>query len=353
MAVYMLNVAIIFISGLFYYMYSENFNKKSLLVITFMLLFSISALRFNIGLDYLNYTGTFKLANMTSGISGLLTLSKTSTVEIGYLILNRLVGLLTTQVQWIFVISSFITLSLVFYTIYKQSSMAWLSVYLFAVGGYVSSLNLVRQYIAIGILFFSYKYIKDRKIVGFLVCITIASLFHTSVLFFIPLYFILRINLNFIKISFSLIICLIAIIFFDTLFPFIQRIFYSDYIGTSYGMIKGNINNVIVAFIYFAFGIFYKKSLIQRNENNNILINWSFINLLFSIMSMKLWIITRIMEYSSIFLILLIPEIASSIKQKGIRVSFLVIIIIFTFILHVSILINPLNQLTPYKIFFN
>ncbi|WP_270474900.1 EpsG family protein [Clostridium cochlearium] len=351
MGIYIFNIiSIFFLAFLFFIFIPIKNRKECFLFFTFVQLFFISALRYEVGLDFINYIGTFQLVKMRSSISELLGLGKITTVEYGYLFLNRAIGLLTNQSQWIFIVTSFIIIYLVFRTVKDYSSIAWMSIYLFSVEAYISSFNIMRQYIAVSIVFFSYKYVKKRNFNKFLLSILIASMFHTSALLVLPVYFILNKNLNIKIIVYSIFIGFIVSIFFDSIISIIQKVFYGKYIESSFGMFSGNINNVIIAFVYFSMAMIFKKNLLKRNNDNNILINWSFINLALSIMSMNMWIITRFMSYSSIFNILLIPEIIISIKDKLIRRSMIIVIIIFTLLLYFNTITNPANKLIPYQI---
>ena len=80
---------------------------------------------------------------------------------------------------------------------YKFSYLLPLMLY-FAVtnGHYFWSLLGVRQSIAIALFFYSIKFIIERKVINYLLIIIIASLFHTSVLILMPIYFFNNINFN-------------------------------------------------------------------------------------------------------------------------------------------------------------
>lgn len=354
MFVYVLNVAFIFFLSFLLYGIGKPFKYKNeiMLSISFIFLFLISGLRFNVGRDYLNYTYTFILVNKLPNLSAIINLSKDSGLEIAFLLLNKLIGLFTSNIQWIFLTTSFITLFVIFKTIYKHSSLVWLSVYLFSVSGYLASFNILRQYIAISIIFYSYKYIKDNSLLKFITLVVIASLFHNSALLFLPLYFILKINLNIKKISFFTFSGIFITLFFNQIISLVQTFLYGEYTATSFGMTAGNINNVIIALIYFCLALFFKKPLLERSNANRILINWSFVNFILSLMSMKIWLITRLMDYSSIYLILLVPEIIVSVRDKTSRTLLTMIIILFTLVLYINNFSDPSNMLIPYQMNF-
>lgn len=328
-------------------------RREVFLFLTFIVLFIVSAFRVEVGIDFINYSGTFRLANQTNSLSELYSLSSTSTVEMGYLLLNKLVGLFTNERQWIFVVTSFIIISLIYKGIKENSKIIWLSVFLFSIGPYVASFNIVRQYIAVSIFFYAYKYIESREFNKFLLCIILASFFHVSALLMLPLYYFLNIKLDYKKliiISFS---GIIVSFFINDIIRFIQQFFYGYYSNTSYGMTSGNINNVITATFYFACAYIFKNNMIKENDKNVSLINMSFVNLLLALMSMNTWIITRFMPYTSIFNILLIPEIIASVRNKYIRILFIFTFIILFLILFFNTIYNPANKLLPYQFYID
>jgi hypothetical protein len=62
----------------------------------------------------------------------------------------------------------------------KTKKYAWLGMLVFFLWVYPFSLNIMRQSISIAIILFSYRYIEDRKIIRFLICVVFAAGFHIS-----------------------------------------------------------------------------------------------------------------------------------------------------------------------------
>ena len=55
---------------------------------------------------------------------------------------------------------------------------------------YFESMNIIRQFLAIAILFYAFRYVKSKKLAYYLIWVFIAGLVHTSAWFAIPIYFI-------------------------------------------------------------------------------------------------------------------------------------------------------------------
>lgn len=89
---------------------------------------------------------------------------------------------------------AFLTIYTSFIAIYKLSYRydAFLMSFIFLLLFYQDCFNIVRQMIAIGIVFISICYIYEKKPIFFYGCIVAASLFHSSAIFCFPMYFMYR-----------------------------------------------------------------------------------------------------------------------------------------------------------------
>ena len=93
-------------------------------------------------------------------------------------------------------ISALITVGFIAYTIYRYSPSILLSLVLFysVFGPFMAMHNIMRQWIAGAIVFYSIKFIIQKKLVLFLITIAVAAGFHFSALVFWPIYFLSKIN---------------------------------------------------------------------------------------------------------------------------------------------------------------
>lgn len=123
---------------------------------------------------------------------GLNWLIKRSDCEILYLLLTSLVSSLGGNLQVLLFIITFIISFLVYKYAIDNSDrtnvVLVFSTYLFVFFGF--TLNLIRQSIAIAIILYAMKFVKERKLFPFLLCIIIASGFHTTSIAMVLLYFI-------------------------------------------------------------------------------------------------------------------------------------------------------------------
>ena len=93
------------------------FNQKIMVALSFLPLFLVAALRFEVGTDYSTYLMDYNN----------IILYNESRYEIGFTLLCKLIGKLTSNPQWFFVFTSFIILLFVYITIINYSPYKALS----------------------------------------------------------------------------------------------------------------------------------------------------------------------------------------------------------------------------------
>ncbi|MEV8000933.1 EpsG family protein [Pseudarthrobacter oxydans] len=144
------------------------------LIISFSILFLIAALRYGIGTDYWpRYAPLFERIH-SGDVAG---------QEIGYVLLNKAVGLVTDDYQGIFVVTSFITIALFYRFFLRMSINPALSVFIYVFGGtYLEDFNLVMQALAIAILVNTFEFALRKQHLAFVLATLLAASFHSSAL---------------------------------------------------------------------------------------------------------------------------------------------------------------------------
>lgn len=145
----------------------------------FLILWLIQALRYEyIGTDLEFYVPTFKNGNWDI-----------YSIESGYTMLNSTLREYTKNPNILLALISFLALFPISYIYKKYSQNIPLSYIIFAsFVVYHFTFSGLRQAIAIGITTFSYIFIDRQKVLLFLTCVLIASLFHVSSICFIVYY---------------------------------------------------------------------------------------------------------------------------------------------------------------------
>lgn len=152
----------------------------------------------------------------------------------------------------------------------KYSVYAWLTFISIPIF-FFSFMSLMRQSVAVAIVFFSYKYIRKQNVLKFCTCIFLASLFHSTALFVLPIYFFNKIRLN----SIWLFLVFITSFFSKDLLLLIleTELFskYSIYVTQAIGGGGGVIYYLIIFICLFI--ILISNKLKEINSENNFFIN--------------------------------------------------------------------------------
>ena len=294
-----------------YFLNSNLKNKRQgqklffLFSCTFIILFQ-GFRSFNVGTDLVSYIPSY--AKMNNGdFSNLIFLN----YEKGYVFYNKLLGTLGFDERQFLIITSGIIQILIFYTMFEYSEKPLLSVLVyFAFGNFIMTFSGLRQAIAMAICFFSYKFIKKKKIIFYIILILVASLFHTSALFCIfvyPLYFLKMDNDKFI---FYLILIFTFFIFRNHIILIANQIYYGNARSVE-------ITNAFTMFLIYT--LFYVVTFLLPNFNDSDFIglrNILFVLcLIFSLASVSN-IFTRVGYPLTLYLTIFVPKVVKKINIK-------------------------------------
>lgn len=135
-------------------------------------------LRYGIGTDYFyTYVPTFELAAQGTFI-----------LEWGYRAVMYLVLLFTEDPVWLFMVCAVLIVGLTGTAIWKYSAIPWVSLLVFVADRhFFISMNIMRQYMALAVALCAMRYVREKCLWKYALVILAASLFHTSVLLFLPL----------------------------------------------------------------------------------------------------------------------------------------------------------------------
>ena len=119
--------------------------------------FLVSALRYGVGTDYfITYVPRFYRYMADPGLP--------LDWEPAFWLLFKGLIKVTTNPQWVFVITSAIIIGLVWYSVFKVSSLPWLGILLFFISRqFFISLNGVRQYVGLAFVLLGITFLKEKK----------------------------------------------------------------------------------------------------------------------------------------------------------------------------------------------
>ncbi|HAS8551803.1 TPA: EpsG family protein [Vibrio vulnificus] len=149
---------------------------------SFLCLFFLSALRHYVGKDYANYVMIFR--DISNG-------SNLDLLEPGFYALNYIVSYVANEYLVMFALVSFITY-LFFFKLLYDKKIVFLGVLIAFSCGYIfRNNNLIRQGVASAVFMFSISFLEEKKFKTYYSSIVLASLFHYTVLLFLPLKYVL------------------------------------------------------------------------------------------------------------------------------------------------------------------
>ncbi|MDR0818026.1 MAG: EpsG family protein, partial [Oscillospiraceae bacterium] len=222
---------------------------------------------------------------------------------------------------------------------------------------FYTTLNIIRQSIAVAIVFSANRFVINRKFMPYCVCVVFASLFHLTALVMIPAYFIL------IKPSWSntTLITVIAAAVVFALFSVFQTSVIALAQNTRYGgMVGDNERGVSVIRVIFTVipiipAFIWRKILRKQEPYYDLIVNQYILASLITVISLKTVYLARISEYFYISILLLLPMYIKISKDRVKNALMCVVVVVFFGAFYVISLMTNVEDanLIPYQSVFS
>lgn len=349
-------------STLFVYLSDKgktSLDRRVLLFLAFLLVTIPSAIRYDVGTDYLNYVEIYNSINYGREY-----------LEPAYYLLNISLNSIGAHFQWVFAISAFLFSLLVFksYPIRK----AWIVHLLFFGIFLFYSFNILRQTIAIAFCLLAIsKFINKEYLLYFALCF-MGFLFHSSALImvFLGLLALIPVSNNFkssvapLLFSFALVLTFLLVNsvtqYIGLVLPYIGLADYQSYFSGKYFVGRENATGLTVIFwmIFAIYTFFNIKLILNVNREYWIIILMMFLYSFTFILSFNIVIFGRLTLYFSLAPILLAHILWQLPVNKSLNrlVVFLVIsfvVIMFSKVALSSEESNKVLKIVPYKTIFS
>lgn len=255
--------------------------------------------------------------------------------EPGFKIWTILLGKITDNPQIFLLICSFVTIGMIFSTVYKYSQNVQLSLYLFITAGMlVSTMNGLRQYLVIATLFFAYKLILEKKTLYYiLLCLLLASI-HTSVLLMIPVFFYVQSKPWSRRKILLLVLVLILIAFRgDFLLQMLSEgLSEGQYSNYSEGLVSdnsrtANVFRVMVMCVPAVLSFIERNKFDYEDKEYNVCSNMAVLTALCYCMTLRTWVFARVAMYFGVYSLLLYPMLLNKIGERNKKI----VLILFYF----------------------
>lgn len=304
------------------YISSEK-KEKYFLITTFILFFILVGFReLTVGNDTPVYLSFFKSCNILMWDA----VTFDSYYEGGYIILNVLINYISNNSRIFLLIMSLIFNLIIGEFIKENSKNYLLSILMYVcLLFFYSSMTMMRQFCALCIVLHSFKYIKQQKIIPFLLLIIFGSFFHSSVWVALLLYPLFYMKHNIKNVVFMIMVALLSLIFLEPIIDFICNLigrenYYLDRFGSN------NIANILYTATYgtiylFCCVILKNKSINQKNFYLNVIL----VATLFNFIAINMNILARASLYFEIFSIIVLPNVITVLKNKdNVKIVFLI-----------------------------
>ena len=310
-------------------------NKKIILVYFILSYTLMTGLRYDVGIDYLNYQRLFFIKR---------------DFEIGYNFFRDIIYYFNGKFFYFTLLTSFFTILPIYYYFkinnFRINDLR-IGIFLFLISDFnFSAMNLIRQSLAVSFCFLSADFYYKKKYINFIFLFLVALCFHKSVYFYLIFFLLInniRIKRNF---SLSLIICLFLlkniISFTDIIVYFLNyvNILYPGYSFEEllrYAQYTQNHSNKLNYGLLFLIILY---TLIIKNSSSYLKYfeKFMFFSLIFRIFASQNFIFNRISFYFDLYIFLSIFKY--HLKYKKSNFSKRVIFCIAVFILFANFIKN-------------
>ena len=316
-------------------------NKRTYVVLTLGFLAFLTMFHsINVGNDTPMYTNRFIMISETND---LLQEIKNTSMEPGFITYCFIISRFTRESQVLFTISGLIIYYSLGRVIYNNCEAPGLVIVcLVTMQFFDMYISGLRQTLALAILLFSYKYIKEKRLFPFALIVLLATTFHYTSLLFIVAYPVAHIRVNkegryrLLRVLVVLFLLIVVFFGFDTLLSLALSFFpkYRYYIGSSVFVSEPNLA------IFFKTTVFLLMlgvpKLIGSNLNSIESLDdvvherFAICNILLSITSMNASVLGRLCAYFSPFAII---HYANSVNRLD-RASSTIIVMVSLILLY-------------------
>lgn len=352
MGIYIIALLAIVILGFLINPNNTPKKRKIYLIIVFGMLTIISAVRsYKVGIDTEQFVNAFKYINSLPFIN-----SFNVRYEVGFVIFCRILGIFSDNIQFFIIAISLIIMPLIGRFIYKNSNDVVMSSILFiTLNQYAMYMNASRQAIAIAIILFGYDFLKDNKFIKYVLCVLLASLFHQTAIIMLVLIPLRKLKYSNKMYFFTVFVGLLSVLIADKIFNLGISLFktyaaYGQSVFYEPSLLAGSINSIVVL-LSLTLGMFFKNYQDKEYHFLAYIISLLFI---INMIVIKINIFVRLATYFSVFNIIWLPKVCSSIKdaKQRILMKYILYICFTLYWIIVSMYRPEWYGVIPYSVFW-
>lgn len=314
MAVYYVTISML--TGIGYFFTEKRQRQRTTLyylAAAFLSLAFLASFRYAIGFDYFSYRNIYQLYG-TVPIGNIFRYLWNEPLFYASCRLFSLAGL--PYPAFLLVVNLFL-MSVSMQFVYRYSRIPWVSVYLYITLQFLAyNMNLIRQSIAVAFFLLAYPYLKSKKPLPYTLLILVGGLFHNSLLFLYPLYFLLPRKHSRRLVGAILALACLGYLSFDPLFHVLAPALplkYANYQGSYFWNANG-LEYVALPALYCLL-VYCFRNRIGDPVQRSIYLNSAFYQFVISLFITKHFILERFAIYPFALSLLAIPEIIGSYRD--------------------------------------
>ncbi len=301
--------------GAFYCGFQQERGKKDFvyLLIFTVLMVGMAVLRApTVGIDYPSYVDIFR-GYAANDFSYVFDQSNYYWKEPGYGLLNFLFTRVSDNEAVFMALIPALIIILRSIAIWRMSKSIWISVFVYISFGFFGyAMCTLRQELAISIAMFALPYLRQRKLLPYLLIVVLAALFHSSAWFFVPVYWLVKLPLNWKTYILYGVGTVFVLIFSEPILGFVTQFIFKDYQLGTYFLQGRNVNTALMIVAFCAVFILAKNQLLQRSKENLIDLNLYLYATILFIWTLKHFVFQRVGLLFLPIAVFLIPELIMS-----------------------------------------
>lgn len=249
-------------------------------------------------------------------------------IELGFRLFMKLCTYISSDIHFFLFVNGLLTQIILYKLFNKYSDYFFVSVIIYYLMMFCPSIYILRQYLAILIVYTSFTSIIDRNLKHFTLYTLLATCIHNTALVIIPIYYLCNIKSE--KNYILALMSAAAILFssFKTIFLYIgTNIFvgYENYLGTN-KYIGSNYTDCLIILCFVIVYFLYAKKNIFNNRLDKLLFSCMFVGFGISLGGVGLPLVGRLALYLYSVIIFVVPRTMKYIKNPVIRYSFIIIV---------------------------
>lgn len=323
------------LSGLMSKVSTQNRLVKFLLVIIPPVF--LATFRYNIGYDYGSYIWAYNNAfDMT--YKSFFARYKIGD-PIAYYLITKIATVFNSDRAYLMILAILSLVPGVSYILREWDDMDTqpMMIFIYMFSPFIFSFSACKQGIALSILMFSLKYVYERKLFKFLLCVVVASLFHSTASVFLLVYFFLnhRGDLSLPKKILIVAGCLFVIVNLQWVLGNVMGGRYEAYAIDS---VEGRNRTFWLYTLITIILLFFRKKLIAIDKRNELLIMMMVIGAICQYLGFSNAFAKRIGEYFLMAQVFLIPQCLYLFTENSKK---LVKLLITVYIVAIFLIANP------------